>query len=139
MHKLKLASIALAALLISAAVTFAAGTLPWSGGQSGAQVQNLKAIAPTAGKSRCDTSASSTKGVYKNYSVSGYLGATATVTDSAGAAVPVVWKENDTEVWVGSTYDVVNNQNGTQPVTTLRFDQLSSATKRTLKSCVRRQ
>lgn len=139
MHKIKLVSIALAALLISAAVTFAAGTLPWSGGQSGAQVQNLKAVAPTAGKSRCDTSASATKGVYKNYSMASYLGATAAVTDSAGAAVPVIWKENGVEVWVGSTYDVVNNQNGTPPVTTLRYDNISSATKRTLKSCIRRQ
>jgi len=138
MNRMKTIYITLFALVISAAAALAAGTLPWAAGKGNAQVQNLKAVAPAAGKSRCDTSATATKGVYKNYSVAAYLGIEATVTDAAGAAVPVIWKEDGKEVWVGPTYSVVNNQNGGSTLTTLRYDNISSTAKK-YKSCVRRQ
>lgn len=121
-----------AMLAISA---FAAGNLPWNTGKPAVQVQNIKAIAPTAGKSRCDT-ATGTKAIQKSYSSSGYLTLEAQAVDSSGSPVVVKWEEDGKQVWTGSTFASTNSQGNT--FSTVTYKAYSGAS-RTLGSCVRRQ
>ncbi len=114
---------------------FASGNLPWNTGKPAVQVQNLKAIAPTAGKSRCDT-VTGTKAIQRSYSSAGYLGVEASVVDSVGSPVSVKWEEDGKQVWTGSTFSSTNSQGKT--FSTVTYKAYSGAS-RTLGSCVRRQ
>ncbi len=122
-------------MAMSAVCAMAAGNLPWNTGKPAVQVQNLKGIAPAAGKSRCDTD-TGTKAIQRSYSSAGYLGIEAAVVDSAGSPVAVKWEENGKQVWIGSTYSATNSQGNSFSTVTYKG---YSAASRTLGSCVRRQ
>lgn len=127
-------------MLAVAVSAFAAGNLPWNTGKPAIQVQNIKAIAPTAGKSRCETTATITKGntTFHGYTTAGFLAADVAVVDSANAPVNVSWSEDGTNVWAGSSYAVANSQGNTISKVAWIYGNVSSASQ-SLKSCVRRQ
>lgn len=132
---LTLLSILTLAILAVAGMA-AQGTLPQSAGKAPATIQNLKATAPVAGKSRCDT-VTGTRAVQKNYSSAGYVGIEANAYNATtGAPVNVKWYEDNKQVWVGSSYSAVNDKGTT--VTTVTYKDYSSAIHST-GSCVRRQ
>ena len=127
-------------LAVFAVSAFAAGNLPWNIGKPAVQVQNIKSIAPTAGKSRCETTATATQGntVFHGYTSAGFLGVEAAVVDSANAGVNVTWSEDGTAVWAGSTYSLANSQGNVVSKVAWTYSNTSSASK-SLKTCVRRQ
>src|SRR6185369_17280177 len=111
MKKFNLLSLIAIALLISTGIAMAVtGTLPQSTGKVPATIQNLKSIAPTAGKSRCDT-VTGTKAIQKSYSTASYVGAEAQAFNPAsGAATIVKWFEDGIQVWIGSSYSITNDR-----------------------------
>lgn len=124
---------ALALLTVFSVCAFAGGYLPWAANKKD-QVQNLKAIAPAADGSRCDT-VTGTSAVLKNYTASGYLGISANAYHpTTGAPIVVKWKEDGKQVWTGSSYEATNNK-GTA------ISQITGAafSNRTTAFCVRRQ
>lgn len=120
--------------VLIAATAFAAGNLPWNTGKPAVQIQNLKGIASKAGQSRCDT-VTGTSAVQKTYSSAGYAGMTATVYDvNTGAPIVVKWYEDGQQVWVGSTYEGVNDQG--KAFSSLKYAAFGN---HTTGSCARRQ
>lgn len=121
------------ALLLTAAVALAAGRKAYD--KSKVSVETLNGLASTAATSRCDTAAI-TKGTFKTYTASGYIGINAQAVDTAGAAVSGKWKIDGKQVWVGSVFEHTNN--GGNSVSTYAFDPYSAAL-RTLTICNKRQ
>jgi len=129
--------------LAVAGIAFAApaGQLPVTKGKPQTFIQNLKGVSPVAGKSRCDTTATATKGntTFTGYTSTGYLGVEAIVVNSAtNAPVNVIWVEDNKEVWVGSSYCLINSEGATVSKVKWTYTNDSSASIN-LKSCARRQ
>jgi hypothetical protein len=120
-------------LVLSASIALAAGNWPWNTGRPAQQGQNLKAISSNAAQSRCDTVG--IPPVQKQYSTIGYLGVYATAYNPVtGAPVVVKWLEDGKPVWVGSTYEGVNDQGKAYShVTAVPFNNNTTA------FCIRRQ
>jgi len=111
-----------------------AGGLPHTPGNT--IIQNLNGIAPTKGNSGCVTF-TGTKGTFGSYtSVKGFTGYEAEVVTAAGAAEPVQWELDGTQVAVGSSFKFTNNEGNTY---SRAVQRVYSAPSRTLKSCTRRQ
>jgi hypothetical protein len=131
---------ALLALLVCSGLAFAGTKLLKDTSKQMNPIQNLSGIAPTAGKSRCTTTATATKGntTFTGYTTAGYLGAKAQVVTSAGVAQVVTWTEDGVPVWVGSTYDIVNGSGTAVSKVRWVYTNTSSASQ-TLSTCFRRQ
>lgn len=126
----------LAILVIVGAGLAATGTLPQTVGKVPATVQNFNAIAPAAGKSRCD-SVAGTKAIQKSYSTAGYFGIEAGAYNATtGAAEIVRWEEDGKQVWVGGTYTATNDKGA--GVSKLTYKAYSAA-QRNVGTCIRRQ
>jgi len=116
-----------------ATIVIAAGRQAYD--RSRAPLQNLNSIAPSTGSNRCDTT-TKTKGTFKTYTATGYIGIEAEVVDSAGAPVNVKWRLDGVQVGVGSKLAITNN--GGNTFTNASYDGYSAAS-RSLNSCIRRQ
>ncbi len=100
-------------------------------------IQNLKALAPAKGKSGCVTQAITKGTIQGQYSsVSGYLGYSGEVVTSAGAAEPVKWELDGTQVATGAAFEFTNPQGNTY---SRAVQRVYSASSRSLTSCTRRQ
>jgi|GEM_PF-3812785 len=126
--------IALVALVALAATAFAAGNLPWTKNKT--LLQNLTGIAPVKGQSGCTTKAI-TKGTFGSYTtVTGFTGYEGEVVTATGAAEPVKWELDGTQVATGSSFKFTNSGGSTYARAVQR---VYSAPSRTLTGCVRRQ
>lgn len=122
------------ALIIGTAFAMPNGQLPLPVGKPQTPIQNLKAPASSAAKSRCDT-VTGTSAIQKRYSAAGKSGFFATAFHPVtGAPIVVKWQEDGKQVWTGSTYELTNSE-GTSVtyVTPAAFDNHTGA------FCVRRQ
>ena len=120
-------------IIALAAIAFAGG-MP--GTKRGDIIQNLTGIAPTKGASGCVTQ-SITKGTFGTYTtMTGYTGYEAEVVTAAGAAEPVKWELDGTQVAAGSSFKFTNSGTNTYARAVQR---VYSAVSRSLTSCTRRQ
>lgn len=99
-------------------------------------IQNVTGMAPTKGVSGCTTKAM-TKGTFgNNTTLTGYMQYEGEVVTAAGAAEPVKWKLDDTQVAVGSTFKMTNENGSTYSRVT---QEVYSGASRTLTNCGRRR
>lgn len=122
------------ALVAGIAFAMPAGQLPFPVGKPQTPIQNLKAPASSAAKSRCDT-VTGTSAIQKRYSTAGKSGFFGTAFHpTTGAPIVVKWQEDGKHVWTGSTYELTNSE-GTEVtyVTPSAFDNRTGA------FCIRRQ
>lgn len=122
-------------LLCGFAALALAGGMP--GTKRGDMIQNLTGIAPTKGQSGCVTQAI-TKGLIQGRysSMSGYQAYEGEVVTAAGAAEPVKWEIDGTQVATGPNFKFTNNA-GT--AYSRAVQRVYSASSRSLTSCTRRQ
>jgi hypothetical protein len=134
----KLICLTLIATLVLSGVVYAERKILYDNTSKPAvPIQNLKALAPTKGKSGCVTK-TMTKGTFDTYtSVDGYLGYSAEVVTAAGAAEPVKWELDGTQVATGASFEFTNPQGNTFKRAVQRV--YSAQTARALTSCTRRQ
>lgn len=135
MKRLSLATLTLICLM--AVTAFAAGRLPYTAGSSAVAlpIQNLTGSAPDKAASGCTTK-DITKGTFGTYTTAGFVAFEGEVVTAAGAAEPVKWKLDGTQVAVGSSFKMINHRGTTY--TTAAMDVYSS-TSRSLTGCRRKQ
>ena len=124
-------------LLCSMAIFAFAGTkLPYDSSKPAVPIQNATGMAPLKSASGCITQ-TLTKGAFGTYTgLSGYMQYEAEVVTAAGAAEPVKWKLDGTQVATGSSFKMVN-PSGT--AYSRAVQQPYSAVGRALTICVRRR
>jgi hypothetical protein len=125
-------------LIASIAVAAMAGTkIPYdSTSRPAVPIQNVTSMAPTKGASGCVTKAM-TKGSFGNTTtMTGYMQYEAEVVTAAGAAEPVKWKLDGTQVAVGPNFKMTNE--GGAAYSRAALDVYSAAS-RNLTHCGRRR
>ncbi|MBT0665762.1 hypothetical protein KI809_15740 [Geobacter pelophilus] len=134
----KTSIIAVTFLLIGIATSaMAAGKLQYDKSGSKTPIQNLQGISPDPTKSRCDRVAAKTKGVLKSYSSAGYRGFAYSVTDDAGAALPVKRRPGNKAAGLIKSADTITVNDDNNPVV---FDAISSNTPgKNYNICIERQ
>lgn len=91
-----------------AATAFAGTRLFRDSSKAQNPIQNVTGPSAVPAAGRCDTVGSGSA-VFKQYTASGYLGIKATAANhNTGAPLVVKWLENGKQVWVGSSYEGVN-------------------------------
>lgn len=99
-------------------------------------IQNATGMAPTKGKSGC-VSQAITKGTFgNNTTLTGYMQYEGEVVTAAGAAEPVKWKLDGTQVAVGPSFKMVNENGSAYSRAT---QEVYSGASRTLTNCGRRR
>lgn len=124
-------------LLCSMAIAAIAATkVPYDSSSPHVPLQNGTGMAPTKGASGCTTKAM-TKGIFgSNTTLTGYMHYEGEVVTAAGAAEPVKWKLDGTQVAVGSTFKMTNENGSTY---SRGVQEVYSGASRTLTNCGRRR
>lgn len=132
----KIIALTLGILIAMAAIAIAAPKLTYDGSRPPVPIQNVTGMAPAKGKSGCVTQAI-TKGTFGTYtSMSGYLQYEGEVVTAAGAAEPVKWKLDGTQVSAGPSFKMTNEGASTY---SRAVQEVYSGASRSLTSCVRRR
>lgn len=132
----KMIVLTLVSLVAMAAAAFAASKLAYDNSHPAVPIQNVTGMAPTKGASGCVTQAM-TKGPFgNNTTMSGYMQYEGEVVTAAGAAEPVKWKLDGTQVSVGPSFKMTNPGGTTYSRAT---QEVYSAASRTLTNCGRRR
>ncbi len=131
------AAIAMAAPLGSMA--FASGRFPWTTGAPtvAKEVTSKPPVAPEKGQSGCNTQTITKGAIQGKYSsVSGYGFYSGEVVTATGAAEPVKWELDGTQVATGPAFEFVNSRGAEY---SRAVQRVYSAASRSLTSCTRRR
>jgi hypothetical protein len=126
-------------ILATAAMALAAGRYPWTAGALtvAKEVTSKPPVAPEKGQSGCNTQTITKGAIQGKYSsVAGYVSYSADVVTAAGAAEPVKWELDGTQVATGPGFEFVNSR-GTEYSRAVQ--RVYSAVARSLTSCTRRR